>query len=269
VVRKAAFAGRFYPGQADELTENIREFVQSSPDQKKQAIGIVVPHAGYMYSGHVAGAVYSKLRIPLRVIMLCPNHTGYGPPLSIMRSGRWQTPLGDAILDDELCEALMSFDSALEEDVTAHRWEHALEVQLPFLQYFLGTSMSFVPITIGTVKHDRLQALGTAIGRVVQQEGEPILIIASSDLNHYESDAITRVKDKKAIDRILALDGPGLLEVVRRENISMCGVGPAAAMLFAAAVLGASEAELVKYATSADTSGDIARVVGYAGIVVC
>ena len=267
MLRRPAVAGRFYPAEPDRLARSIREFLEP-PQERINALGVVVPHAGYMYSGHVAGAVYARIDLPQRSIVLCPNHTGFGTPLSIMKQGAWQTPLGDMRIDEELCAALMTADAYLEDDISAHRFEHALEVQLPFLQHIGGTSVQFVPITIGTSNLDRLEELGRAIAKVLQEVDRSALIIASSDMNHYESDAITRVKDRKAIDRILAMDPPGLYDVVRQESISMCGYGPVVAMLVAAKELGAQRAELVKYATSADVSGDRSAVVGYAGIVV-
>jgi AmmeMemoRadiSam system protein B len=245
----------------------IRGFLRPGGDPQ-QAIGIVVPHAGYMYSGHVAGAVYAELLIPRRVVILCPNHTGFGPPLSIMRAGQWLTPLGAMSVDEELSDALMTSDPDLTDDVLAHRHEHAIEVQLPFIQYAAASPVRFVAVTIGTGDWDDLEALGTAIAEVLRTAAPDALIIASSDLNHYENDSVTRVKDQKAIDRILALDPRGLFDTVHREAISMCGYGPAAAMLVAANILGAREARLVKYATSAEVSGDFDRVVGYAGVLV-
>jgi AmmeMemoRadiSam system protein B len=221
-----------------------------------------------MYSGHVAGAVYSQIQLPNRNIVLCPNHTGFGVPMSIMRSGMWQTPLGMVQIDEDLCSALMQADSNLRDDVEAHRFEHALEVQLPFMQHIGGESLRFVPITVGTGKLEPLLALGRAIASVVRAQAPDALIIASSDMNHYESDAITRVKDRKAIDQILEMNPEGLYDVVRREDISMCGYGPTVAMLTAAKLLGASKAELVRYATSGDVSLDFDHVVGYAGITV-
>jgi AmmeMemoRadiSam system protein B len=267
MIRKPAVSGRFYPADPSELRQTLEGFVE--PDQtRRKAIGLVVPHAGYMYSGHVAGAVYSRIQLPARNIILCPNHTGFGTPLSIMRSGAWLTPLGTMQIDEELCQALMDADPDLEDDIEAHRFEHALEVQLPFMQYISGSAVQFVPITVGTSSLERLQALGVAIATVIRSVAPAALIIASSDMNHYESDAITRVKDRKAIDQVLALNPEGLHDVVRRENISMCGYGPTVSMLTAARILGASEAELVKYATSGDVSFDFDHVVGYAGLIV-
>jgi len=261
-------AGRFYPNDATALAAMIDSFVDPAPE-RMAAIGVVVPHAGYVYSGHVAGAIYSRVRTPSRNIILCPNHTGYGRPLSIMRSGSWQTPLGSLEIDSELCDALMAADPELENDIEAHRFEHAIEVQLPFLQASqTGDGTRFVPIALGVSDWNHLEQLGRAIAETIRRIDPSVLIIASSDMNHYESDAVTRAKDAMAIDPMLKLDARGLHETVRRRAISMCGAGPAAAMIVAARILGATRAELVKYATSAEVSKDFARVVGYAGVLV-
>jgi AmmeMemoRadiSam system protein B len=220
-----------------------------------------------MYSGHVAGALYSTLELPSRYIILCPNHTGMGAPLAIMSKGAWQTPLGDAKIDSDLAQSLRSKFPLLSEDELAHLREHALEVQLPFLQA-LKKDFTFVPIAVGTSRLDVVQALGKVMADAIAESGESVLLIASSDMNHYESDDITRVKDRKAIDRVLALDAVGLHETVQREQISMCGYAPTVAMLTASRRLGATRAELVKYATSGDVSGERDQVVGYAGMAI-
>ena len=265
-VRRPAVAGRFYPGDPSVLLTDVRSYL--SPTEKTvTAIGCVVPHAGYIYSGHVAGAVFARLNIPRRCIVLCPNHTGMGQPLAIMSAGAWETPLGIVPIDSSLADALKKRFSLLTGDADAHRAEHAIEVELPFLQA-KSPNFTFVPIALGTGKFDVLENLGQAIADVVKAETEPVLVIASSDMNHYENDKITRVKDHKAIDRILALDARGLFDVVMNEDISMCGFGPTVAMLTAGKRLGATSAELVKYATSGDISGDREMVVGYAGVIV-
>jgi AmmeMemoRadiSam system protein B len=266
-VRMPAVAGRFYPRHGDELRRDISGYTSSEVGSRIDAIGCISPHAGYMYSGHVAGAVYSQLAIPRRVIVLCPNHTGMGHPLAIMTRTAWQTPLGEVAADEDLGAALIQRFPFLQEDMAAHKSEHAIEVQLPFLQ-MRRVDFRFVPITIGTRDFDILHGLGEALADVISAAGDEVLIVASSDMNHYESDAITRVKDHKAIEQVLALDARGLWEVVQNENISMCGFGPSVAMLTAAKKLGAKEATLVKYATSGDVSGDFQQVVGYAGITV-
>jgi|SRR5581483_7404405 len=265
-VRHPAVAGQFYPRNPVELANEVRTYtaVDATP---LPAIGCIVPHAGYMYSGHVAGAVYGRLELTPRIVLLCPNHTGMGAPLSIMSEGEWETPLGNAQIDSQLANQLKTRCSLLSEDTLAHRREHAAEVQIPFLQARLE-NFAFVPIAVGTGKFETLQALGQAIAETISAAGTRILIIASSDMNHYESDDITRQKDSLAISPVLALDPRGLYDVVTSQNITMCGFGPAVAMLTAARRLGATSAELIKYATSGDISGDRNMVVGYAGIVV-
>jgi AmmeMemoRadiSam system protein B len=275
-VRTPAVAGRFYPGRAEELLREVREFasIGKIPIETGQiaAIGCVAPHAGYIYSGGVAGAVYSRLKIPERCVILCPNHTGKGRPLAIMASTTWQTPLGEVPADADMGARLLRRFPALQEDSAAHRTEHAIEVQLPFLQT-QQPELNIVPIAIGTGDFNVLRGLGEALADVIadrheEDQKEKVLIIASSDMNHYESDAITRVKDHKAIERVLAVDARGLWDVVINEDISMCGFGPTVVMLTAAKLLGATSATLVKYATSGDVSGDYDSVVGYAGIIV-
>jgi hypothetical protein len=268
-VRMPAVAGRFYPGRADSLVRELEKHTgdPAKAERLESALGCVVPHAGYMYSGHVAGAVYRRLPRFSSYLILCPNHTGRGAPLAIMSSGAWRTPLGDAPIDAELAQAVRRACHLVMEDSAAHADEHSLEVQLPFLQH-LEKDFRFVPIAIGTGGYASLEALGHGLAQAAREASQPFLIVASSDMNHYEPDAITRVKDRKAIERILELDPKGLYDVIRREEISMCGYGPTIAMLTAARELGATRAELVKYATSADTSGDRSAVVGYAGIIV-
>ncbi len=266
-VRQPAVAGRFYPSRPEQLLRDIQSYTRVTTGEKLRALGCIAPHAGYMYSGHVAGAVYAALELPKTFLILCPNHTGMGEPLAIMSEGAWMTPLGPLPVDGRLAGALKQALPQLTEDVMAHRVEHALEVQLPFLQALVG-EFSFVPITVGVGQFDVLQGLGEAMAEIVAGEEQKPLIVASSDMNHYESDDITRMKDHKAIAKILALDAAGLYDVVRQENISMCGYGPAVAMLTAARQLGGREAKLIKYATSGDVSGDRDMVVGYAGIAV-
>ncbi len=266
MLRKAAVSGRFYPAHAGTLRSEIVEHL-GPPGEKKRALGIVVPHAGYMYSGHVAGAVYSRIQIPRRAIVLCPNHTGMGDALSIMSSGEWEIPLGKVKVDSELAGWLMHHCHLLTENADAHKSEHSLEVQLPFL-FHLNSDIQFVPITIGTGGFALLERLGKAVSETLKETPEEVLVIASSDMNHYESDRITRIKDRKAIDKILALDPKGLYEVIKSESISMCGYGPTIAMLYGTQYAGERKAELIKYATSGDVSGVKSQVVGYAGIAV-
>lgn len=270
MLRHPAVAGRFYPGNPDELRAEAQGYLTqgASPNPSAvRALGCIAPHAGYMYSGHVAGAVFARVEVPTRCIVLCPNHTGVGRALAIMGEGAWQTPLGDVPIDAGLAESLKKRFPALHEDSAAHRAEHAAEVEIPFL-LLRQPELRFVPIAVGTGQFETLEELGKAVADVIAAQSEPVLMVASSDMNHYESDVVTRGKDHRAIERILTLDPRGLFDVVTQQDISMCGFGPAVAMLTAARRLGAKSAELVKYATSGDISGDRNMVVGYAGIVV-
>ncbi len=268
MIREPAVAGRFSPANPRELRHQIEQLLgESVGTPKLRALGCVVPHAGYMYSGHVAGAVFQRLELPARYILLCPRHYREGQPLAIMSEGTWRTPLGEARIDSAMAVELKKACPLLREDSVAHRMEHSLEVQLPFLQQLAG-SFQFVPIALGTDRFEALEELGRAIGEVVAHQTEPVLLMASSDMNHYESDDVTRAKDRKAIDKILELDSRGLFDTVRHEGITMCGFGPAVSMMTAARLLGATRAEVVRYATSGDVTGDREEVVGYAGIAV-
>jgi AmmeMemoRadiSam system protein B len=267
MLRLPAVAGRFYPSHPKELTALVREY--SRPDPHYQAAPVkacLTPHAGYMYSGHVAGAVLARIDLPQKIIILGVRHYPRGEEAAILSSGAWRTPLGDAPIDEALAEALRQACPLLREDSVAHSGEHSLEVQVPFLQV-LAPGFTFVPIALGTVRFESLVSVGQAIARVLADSKENIVLLTTSDLNHYEDDATTRTKDQKAINQLLALNPRGLYDTCRNEEISMCGLGPAVAMLTALNALGKKKAELVKYATSADVSGDREQVVGYAGMI--
>jgi MEMO1 family protein len=266
MIRLPAVAGRFYPAEPEILSKQIEGFI-STGGEKVHALGCVVPHAGYMYSGHVAGAVYASIEIPRRCILLGPRHFPRGEPLAILTKGSFATPLGDAQIDEELAAALAHECPRLREDAAAHEREHSLEVQIPFLQ-FLVRDFQFVPVVLATDRYGAIEELGRAVAKVIASAGEPVLAIASTDMNHYESDAVTRLKDALAIERILALDPRGLYDTVRGEGITMCGYAATAAMLVAMRELGVTEARLIRYATSGGVSGDREQVVGYAGIVI-
>jgi AmmeMemoRadiSam system protein B len=224
-----------------------------------------VPHAGYRFSGHVAGAVFSRIDLPKKIVILGVRHRPPGEPIAIISSGAWRTPLGDAPIDEALATALKNECPILREDPVAHSSEHSIEVQLPFLQV-LSPGFAFVPVSLGTVRFDDLVAVGEGLARVLAANLD-VLLLTTSDLNHYEDDATTRLKDQKAIDQILALNPRGLYDVCRNAAISMCGLGPTVAMLTALRSLGTTHAEVVRYATSADVSGDTTSVVGYAGLI--
>jgi len=265
-VRPAAVAGRFYPADAAELRRAVDQYA-GGPAEKLAAIACMVPHAGYMHSGPVAGRVYRALKIPERLLLIGPRHFPRGESLAILSEGAWRTPLGDAKIDKALAADLKRAFPELREDEVAHETEHSLEVQLPFLQE-LAKDFRFVPIALGTDRFEKLESLGRAIAKVVAAQSEPVLIVTSSDMNHYENDQVTRVKDRLAIEKILALDPRGLYDVIHSKGISMCGYAPAVAMLTAARELGATRAELVAYATSAEVTGDTDWAVGYAGVII-
>jgi MEMO1 family protein len=266
MLRLPAVAGQFYPSNPRELAAAVEGYTGQEPVQAKERVrACLVPHAGYIYSGAVAGAVFSRIALTRKILLLGVRHYPRGEALAILSEGMWRTPLGDAPVDGVLAQRLREECPALREDNEAHSREHSLEVELPFLQV-LDPGFSFVPVAVGTVRPQELKELGEGIARVLAESPEEILIVTSSDMNHYEDDETTRHKDQIAIDRMLKLDPAGLYEVCRDKRISMCGLGPAVAMLTAIDRLGAKTAQLVRYATSGDVSGDRDAVVGYAGM---
>jgi hypothetical protein len=266
MLRLPAVAGKFYPDDPRELSKQVNNFSTPQTDQPKISCrACLVPHAGYLYSALVAGAVYVRINIPSRVIVLGVRHFPYGAEAAIMSDGAWRTPLGDFPVDSDLAAKISRACPLLQEDSVAHEREHSLEVQLPFLQV-LRPDCSFVPIALGTIDFAELVSVGEGLGKILADEPD-LLLLTTSDFNHYEDDATTRKKDHLAIEKILQFDPRGLFEVCRKKNISMCGLGPAVAMLTAMQQVGNTTAELVKYATSADVSGDTSAVVGYAGLL--
>ena len=267
-IRKPAVAGQFYPGTAQELNARLKKFIDPQAEQKR-VIGCMLPHAGYIYSGAVAGATVSRVEVPEKVILLGPNHTGYGTALSVMNAGAWQTPLGEVPIDAKLADELLGASELLQADELAHAYEHSLEVELPFLQ-FRRKDFSIVPIAIAAPELTALKAVGKAIGKTTARKNlkGSVLMVASSDMSHYEPQEKAEQKDRLAIEAILALDEDALFSRIREYDITMCGYMPVAVMLSAAKELGATKAELVRYQTSGDASGDYSSVVGYAGIIV-
>jgi len=214
----------------------------------------------------VAGAVLARIALPKKIIVLGVRHYPRGEPAAILSSGSWRTPLGDARIDEELAEALKNACPLLREDSVAHSAEHSLEVQVPFLQV-LEPEFTFVPLALGTLQFEHLVDVGEGLARVLEDSKNDVLLLTTSDLNHYEDEATTRIKDRMAIEQLLALEARGLYDTCGKHGISMCGLGPAVAMLTALNALGVKRSELVKYATSADVSGDREAVVGYAGMI--
>jgi len=264
--RSPAVAGMFYPAAKESLVRELDSLITPGLEKRK-ALGVVSPHAGYMYSGMVAGDVYSIVSIPQKIILLGPNHTGLGTKASVMSKGRWVLPNGAVKIDSSLAERIIEGSSVVTSDDAAHLREHSIEVQIPFLIHERA-DIEIVPITLMRLDIDSCRDIGEAIADSIIASGDEVLVVASSDMTHYESRRSAEIKDKKAIEKILALDPEGLYDVVRRDDISMCGVIPATIMLIAATKLGAKKASLVKYATSGDVSGDYDQVVGYAGLTI-
>jgi len=247
------------------LARTVEELL--GPDREQRRVrAVVAPHAGYVYSGRIAGEVYSKIRVPDLCVVLCPNHTGAGVQRSLDRDETWRTPLGDVPVDAALADALLG-RAGLARDIRAHAREHALEVHLPFIQA-RNPGARIVPICLGRVPPDGCVEIGEVLAEVVSRAGEDVLLVASTDMSHYIPARDAAVLDRMALDRVEALDAIGLYRTVAEHDISMCGVIPTTTVLAAARALGATAAELVRYGHSGETSGDLEHVVGYAGLVI-
>ena len=266
MIRNPVVAGQFYPASPDQLKSMIESMVDETAI-KEDIIGLVSPHAGYIYSGPVAGAVLSKTKFKDTFIIMGPNHNGMGKPLSIMTKGTWQTPLGKVEIDSELGARILATSSHLEEDQIAHQYEHSIEVQLPFLQYF-KKDIRIVPIMFAYSTDAAYKEIGKEIAKAIKDLNKEVVIIASSDMTHYEPQESAQYKDNQAIAAILDLNEDELLKRVDELNISMCGYAPTVSLISAAKELGATDAELVRYQTSGDITGDYSAVVGYAGLII-
>lgn len=264
--RKPVVAGQFYPGTKSALDAEVKRYLSVKAHPRK-VIAAIAPHAGYVYSGTVAGEVFANVEVPKRCIILSPNHTGEGARAAIWTRGTWSIPTGEIPVDEKLAARLLKASSELTSDTAAHTGEHSLEVELPFL-LARQPALSIVPITLSHINEATCKKIGDAIASVIKEDGGDILVVASTDMNHYEEQMKTMEKDQKAIDRVLALDGSGLLTTCGEYRISMCGVVPTAIAIFAAKKLGAKKATLIRHATSGDISGDYGAVVGYAGFVI-
>ncbi len=273
-IRKPSVAGQFYSASRQSLTQEIEGLLGEGLFAKEEigrydALACMLPHAGYMYSGSVAAKTVSQIKIKDKIILLGPNHTGYGAQFSMVKEGAWQTPLGEVPIESELAEELLSGCKYLEEDNLAHAHEHSLEVELPLLQYF-NKKIAIVPIAFFPAEAQILGEIGRDIANVIKRLNlqSTTLLVASSDMTHYEPQAQAQKKDSAAIQAILDLDEKGLLDKVRELEISMCGYVPVTVMLVAAKELGAKKAKLVKYQTSGDVTQDKTSVVGYAGVII-
>jgi len=266
MIRKPVVSGQFYPDSPSELKAMIRRLVDEKAE-RVEVVGLVSPHAGYSYSGPVAGATISKVKFKDTFIIMGPSHTGMGKPFSIMIEGTWETPLGRVEIDSELGHRILASSSYLEEDYKAHQHEHSVEVQIPFLQYF-KPDIKIVPIILAYSTAAIYKEIGKGIAKAVKELGREVVIIASGDMTHYEPYKLAQKKDTQAIEAIIALDEDELTRRFETLDISMCAYAPAVSLISAAKELGAKEAELVKYQTSGDILGDYSSVVGYAGIII-
>lgn len=264
--RQPAVAGQFYPGDPRTLRQTVLELLP--PQAREMSVsGIVSPHAGYRYSGGIAGETFARIRVPQKVVVLGPNHQGIGHRAAVYARGSWLSPLGETPVDEDLAARILQACPVLAADTVAHSREHSLEVQLPFIQV-RSPAVTIVPICLGSLSLEELLALGEGLGKTLMETPEEVLIVASSDMTHYEEAETARTKDMRAIARILELDAEGLFKTVRDGAITMCGVLPTVVMLVAVRSLGAVRGELVRYGNSGEVSGDHEAVVGYAGVVV-
>ncbi|MCM8762285.1 MAG: AmmeMemoRadiSam system protein B [Candidatus Omnitrophica bacterium] len=268
-IRRPVVAGYFYPEEKGELLRMLERFIDSSVEPEK-ATALIAPHAGYVYSGKTAGDVFSRVAIPDTVILIGPNHTGYGEPYAVDGHTIWFTPLGEAEVDTDVVDTLVKKSRYLQKDTVAHIKEHSLEVELPFIQ-FLKKDVKIVPVILsGYVDDPAWYEIGECLAETIDEKGmrEKTLIVTSTDMTHYEEQSIAEEKDNYAIEAILALDEILLIDRLTEKNISMCGYGPVITAIIAAKNLGAKEAELVRYTTSGEVNKDYAQVVGYAGIII-
>lgn len=264
--RMPAVAGQFYPADANSLRTMVEGFLGKA-SRSNPALGLMVPHAGYIFSGAFAGQTFGSVDIPTKVVIIGPNHTGYGESLALFAKGRWVTPLGEVPVEEDLADKILKAFPRLVADDLAHRFEHSLEVQVPFLQV-KAPQVQIVPLCLAPVPLAELLALGEAVGKVLASEKERVLLVASSDMTHYEPGIAARKKDQMALKHVCALDPEGLYRTVSSEQISMCGVVSTVVMLSAAKYLGARKGHLICYGNSGDVTGDQSEVVGYAGVVV-
>ncbi len=265
MIRNPVVAGQFYPASASQLREMIASLVDEKAE-KEEVIGLLIPHAGYIYSGPVVGATISRIKFKDTFIIMGPSHTGMGKPFSIMTEGTWKTPLGDVEVDSEMARKIVAVSKYLEEDTHAHRNEHAVEVQIPFLQYF-RSDIRIVPIILAYAPAAAYKEIGRDIARAIKELNREAVIVASGDMTHYEPQASAEKKDSQAIEAMLNLDDDELTRRYEELDISMCAHGPVVCLISAARELGANAAELVKYQTSGDATGDYDAVVGYAGVI--
>jgi hypothetical protein len=265
-LRPPAVAGRFYPADPATLAREVEAHLGTATAKPRPRLAVVAPHAGYVYSGKVAGAVFAATEVPRKVVVLAPNHTGLGRGVAVWPSGAFALPGGEVPIDEAITRALLAAPPFVA-DTEAHQREHALEVELPFLRA-RRPDLQVAAVIVGGAGLEACLEVGERLAEAIRAAGEPVLVVASSDMSHYLPNAEARRVDARALEPLLALDPEGLYRRVRDEDISMCGVLPVTCALACARRLGAQSAELVAYATSAEAFGDESRVVGYAGVAI-
>lgn len=263
--RRPVVAGRFYPGSKSEWEPEVTQYLAGAQTADKEPLVSMLPHAGYVFSGSVAGRTLSDVRIPDTVLLLGPNHTGRGDPLAVWSEGSWEIPGAELPVDQDLAQAVLEAHPSLKKDFSAHEQEHSLEVLLPFL-WVKNPKVRIVPICVSSTHPDSLIEVGQSLARTCADRSDPVSVIVSSDMSHFISGQEAKIQDEKAIQAIRDLDPRSLYQTVRANNISMCGVLPMTLGLALAVERGASRAELVQYANSGDVTGDRQQVVGYAGM---
>lgn len=266
MIRYPAVAQRFYPADPQELTHLLDSLIPAGTTARP-AQAVVMPHAGYIYSGAVAGETIAAVEVPETVIVLGPNHHGLGAPAALTSGGHWAMPLGQVAINRELAALILAHCPEVENDPPAHRDEHSLEVLVPFLQY-RQPRLTIVPLCLSHLDLAQCLRLGQGLAAAVREFTGPVLLAASSDMTHYQSRAKAGAQDRLAIERVLALDPAGLYQTVADHRISMCGVIPTVIALVAALSNGADQARLVRYTDSGAVSGDTEQVVGYAGFII-
>jgi AmmeMemoRadiSam system protein B len=265
--RMPAVADRFYPGNPEQLRSAMDMLVpEVAEEEKEQALAVVLPHAGYVYSGATAGFTISRVRVPETVLIMGPNHHGRGAALALGTED-WQMPLGTVPVDRQLAADILRGSTTITEDDEAHLLEHSLEVQMPFLQQ-VQPQLQIVPLVVSQLSFSQCRKVAQELATAIRNYEQPVLLVASTDMSHYESRQQASQKDKLAIERILALDPQGLYATVIGQRITMCGVIPTTIVLLAALELGATKAELIRYTDSGEASGDTSQVVGYAGLII-
>lgn len=266
MIRQPVVANSFYPGDPHQLQAVVTSCLTNHRSPAQKALAVISPHAGYIYSGKLAGKTLSSVTIPKTVVLLGPNHTGIGPQISLSRSN-WATPLNTVACNIELSEKLLQNCDIITSDESAHSREHSLEVQLPFLQT-LQPDLSIVPLTISSISFEHCSIVAKAIAQAITQSSEDILIVASNDMSHFLSKEEAGKVDRLAISKVLELTPEELYKTVIGNNISMCGVIPVTVALLASIEMGAKKCNLIDYTDSSEVSGDIGSVVGYAGLTI-